>query len=69
MRKRNKYAACPNAAQAIEQANVDPGAMLIDDGDIRILDKIGEGAHGVVYEGNWETRNGMVSFIFLSATD
>jgi len=42
---------------------VDPGAMLIDDGDIRMLDKIGEGAHGIVYEGNWETKNGMVSFL------
>ena len=37
--------------------------MLIDDSDIRMLDKIGEGAHGIVYEGNWETRNGIVSHL------
>jgi len=35
--------------------------MLIDDNDIRMLDKIGEGAHGIVHEGIWQTKNGTVS--------
>ncbi|XP_065891111.1 non-receptor tyrosine-protein kinase TNK1-like isoform X2 [Dysidea avara] len=69
LRKGKKYAASPNAAQALEQANVDPGAMLIDDSDIRMLDKIGEGAHGIVYEGNWDTRNGMLKVAIKVLTD
>ena len=37
-------------------------AMLIDERDIRLLGQIGEGAHGIVYEGKWESTNGQVSY-------
>ena len=60
--KSKKYAASPNAMQAVERANVD-NAMIIDERDIRLLDQIGEGAHGVVYEGKWESSNGQVGFL------
>lgn len=57
--KKKKYAASANAMQAMEKANVD-NAILVDEKDIELLDQIGEGAHGIVYEGKWESSNGQV---------
>ena len=37
-------------------------AILIDERDIRLLGQIGEGAHGVVFEGKWESSNGQVGY-------
>ena len=47
--------------QAMERANVDH-AILIDEKDIKIVSKIGEGAHGIVFEGKWESNNTPVSY-------
>lgn len=44
----------------MERANVD-NAMLIEEKDIKLVGQIGEGAHGVVYEGSWESSGGQVS--------
>ena len=44
----------------MERAKVD-NAILIDEKDIKLLGQIGEGAHGIVFEGSWESSNGQVS--------
>ena len=48
----------------MERANVD-NAMLIDEKDIRLLGQIGEGAHGIVFEGKWDSINGQVGYQHL----
>ena len=40
-------------------------AILIDEKDIRLLGQIGEGAHGIVFEGKWDSSNGQVSYQHL----
>ena len=37
-------------------------ALLIDENDIRIMNRIGQGAHGVIFEGNWKSTNGQVGY-------
>jgi len=49
----------------MERANVD-NAMLVDEKDIRLLNQIGEGAHGIVYEGKWESNNGLVGYTSMN---